>query len=180
MTFTEKHRTLVNQVIKSFGKREKKDPTSALGIHGDGEYYGCTQNKALSEKLAIDVNDARTITGEGINRNYGEMTGFHAEMMIVYAWKKALDIKQDDNMANMIEAFKKAMKETQYKEGIIAANATCCKHCKNMLNKLDINSYGKGGSSTLTGWWNPLTEKVIPNGDKAFKEDIPEGPKGTY
>ena len=168
---------LYKQIVDSFGKRENNQRTSALGIDGDGKYYGCIQGTSLKGKLAKQLIDAGKITMEGLGRTYGEMTGFHAEMMIVYAWKIALGIEASDKMSDMIKDFQEAMAKTKYKHGVIAANAPCCKHCKNMLEILGIKYYGKGAKASLTAWWNPFTEKVIPNGDMAFKDAIPEAPK---
>jgi hypothetical protein len=124
-------------------------------------------------------------------RNRGEWTGYHAEMIIVSAWLKLLNlvISTNDLGHDHVDQFKTAFERLSdcplivqaglEKMGspnrpMIVANAPCCLHCHNMLTFLSIeHPVPADPKQSLTGWWNPLTDKSVPNHDFAGAGDIP-------
>lgn len=103
-------------------------------------------------------------------------TGHHAEMLIVKYWiDNVMGMKGQES-----EAIKHRFK-SHVGDLIIAADATCCFHCHLMLKDLNISHPDKVGPRTNTAWWNPLTDKVIANGDPAFREEeVPSSSVGSY
>lgn len=114
-----------------------------------------------------DVVDARNFVLTG--RKKGEWTGYHAEMVIVSCWLNEL------NGALAPPATAQGLFAVGQR--IIAANATCCKHCHFMLNYLGIqHPIPPIPTASLTGWWNPLTDARFPHADPEFARNIPGNP----
>jgi len=164
---------LYELVIEVFGARGEKTNTSALCVlqkHAD-VLIGAIQNTPLQfKKEPTEHNDLRDAR-ENIDssRGKGEWTGYHAEMLIVSALLNYVAIDTSQSTENIKVALHEKVGDVS-----ICADATCCKHCANMLDALGINYYGGKGNAGLTGWWNPLTDNVAPNGSLEFAKDIPE------
>jgi hypothetical protein len=168
-----------------FGKRSasgKQEPTGAVGAWGDREVDGKTvffiakqggpMPPGLTPTDKAVIWDARDHVVTKLGKS--EWTGYHAEMIIVSAMLKTLHAgkmwKTGDN------ANASAMgKYNAFLGTVIAANAACCKHCHAMLVELGIKRPDPAGDPSLTGWWNPLTDEVFPNGSAGFLTDLPGG-----
>jgi|ERR1051326_279477 hypothetical protein len=96
-------------------------------------------------------------------RKKGEWTGYHAEMMIVSAMVSMFS--QDARNLSVSQA---KYLLSQAGAPAIAANADCCAHCAKMLDKLGIARPSGSDKTSLTGWWNPFTDEVYPNGSSEF------------
>lgn len=162
-------------LIKSFGERGKKTATTAMcWVKTNPEaLVGAKQGgtfKMDKPKGVTRIVDAR---GSAVTRlTKTEWTGFHAEMIIISALLNLGEFKPI-NGAKLKLAATKTFLQKNYKEVIIVADAPCCKHCGHMLDKLGVSYHGKKGAAGLTGWWNPLTDKVTPNADAGFQKEVP-------
>jgi hypothetical protein len=98
----------------------------------------------------------------------GEWTGFHAEMMILSAMMNANGWRGQINSLNDLKALVR-----QAGGAMIAANATTCKHCGNLMTRAGIEVPGKIGNASLTAWWNPILDKTFPQADQEFAKSVP-------
>lgn len=159
-------------VMAVFGPRGDKAYTSALGTltkHPEvliGAIQGSPFKPAAAIEGFTDVRDGRA--DADTKTKLSERTGFHAEMLILSALINYLEIDPAQPLANLrAELLSGAGTIT------ITADAPCCKHCGSMLDALGISYYGAKAAAGLTGWWNPLTDKVTPNGSPEFQKAIP-------
>jgi hypothetical protein len=168
-------------VIELFGDRNTDDqrPTAALGIiKGQAGVYAAVQGKVIKADqfrdiqreldVAHDVSleqvvDAREMTVTVRKRS--EWTSYHAEMLVLSAmmnanvWNRDVDTVTANILRN---------------EGaIICANATACRHCGYLMDRLGIEYHGAKGLAGLTGWWNPITDGRYAHGTSEFAKTIP-------
>jgi hypothetical protein len=157
-------------VLAIFGARADAATTSALGSIAafPNTIIGAIQGSPwVGNPVGFnDVRDARNAVDTG--RKKSEWTGYHAEMMILNAILGYLNISTAQSHAQIAVALANATGGVS-----ITANAPCCKHCGNMLDALGVAYHGAKGAAGLTGWWNPLTDVVTPNGSPEFARDIP-------
>lgn len=117
--------------------------------------------------------DGRSISLRESGRPAGEMTGMHAEMLVLSAMME-MNIPWGALAG----------------ESIIVANAKPCLFCENLLTRLDItaggltseglhkcNEFGQAPPrKPLTGWWNPFNNTVYSsNNQQDWDQDIPGG-----
>jgi hypothetical protein len=162
--------TLNALVLSVFGARGTRKHTSGLGHVGGYPtiILGAIQGHpfTLTTLQGFDrIVDARESLESKLKK--GEWTAYHAEMMILRAVLQILKIKTDTSYEQISAELK------NFGGLVICADAPCCKHCGNMLDKLKIEYHGEKGAHGLTGWWNPLTDKAVSNGVLEFQKDIP-------
>jgi len=186
-------------VIKLFGQRggtgKKQKPTAAVGyLKGQAGLYLVVQKGAVShdtlasagqlwkEKWAADVvkvgefedddeeeeddavMDASWLASSRLKKS--ERTGFHAEMVVVSAMLSANNWKPKTlgELKTYIAAQQGAM---------IVANAQACKHCGNFMTETGIGFVGGIGAASLTGWWNPILDRVFAHGGTEWGKSVP-------
>jgi len=174
-----------------FGERGKTDdgttkqaPTYAVGlIHGQMGVYVVKQGGPINDDTAKkvvnawkekewdgnlkdiwSVIDARNLATSQLRKN--EWTSFHAEALVVSAMLSA-------NNITTAEQLKAGIKDLG--GALICSNCPACYHCAKMLDGLGIGYGETDGKKSLTGWWNPFTDKAYPQASKEFKDDVPGG-----
>lgn len=180
MTIEEVYRKLMAWMGERAGQE-----TAALGYF-DGRWYTARQGGPAKDMWSVRRGDTelKLIFSKAIDsRNYvqtfrrkSEWSSYHAESIIL-SGMVSIGLGRDIREMSMeqIEA-EFARRGGAY----ICANAPCCKHCGNLLTELKIKFYERSPNAGLTGWWNPVTDNVIANGDHAFKDDIPQAGRGYF
>lgn len=164
-----------------FGERNEDDrqvPTSALGRMAQVDVLFMVKQggPVTMEDVAVatlatqmgKVIDARELVNT--SRKKSEWTGYHAETMILSAMLQYLscDLREMD-----VDYAKALLGSGGSGPTTICANAPCCKHCANLLDRLEIAYNSTSGKAGLTGWWNPFTDEVYAHSSPQFNKDIP-------
>lgn len=165
-TMLERLESLTVELFGSRGDSETQEATAAIGHIPRIQVLFMSRQGGPVTVERSGYWDARDHLKT--RRKKGEWTGYHAEMMIVSA------------MVSMFSRDARDLTVTQARELLsqcgaptIAANAPCCKHCSNMLDLLGITHPPGSPKASLTGWWNPFTDDVYPNGSLEFRKDVP-------
>lgn len=171
-----------NATIAIFSNRGgdgTQQPTAAMGyIKHQVGIYVVKQGGPVNEQVynvlpqkfqeldwdePVDVNeiiDSRYLAQTG--RKFSEWTGYHAEMVILSAMlsANALSDLSFDNVKRFL---------SENGGAVICANATACYHCGSFMSALGIEYHGGRGKRSLTGWWNPLSDRRYNNSDHTFR-----------
>lgn len=165
-SFIDRLQAIAYEVYGERGSDENQEPTGAVGHMPRIQVLFMARQGGPTLTERTGYWDARDHLST--RRKKGEWTGYHAEMMIVSA------------MVTMLSRDARELTVTQARELLgqagaptIVANAPCCKHCSNMLELLGITHPSGPKKASLTGWWNPFTDEVFPNGSLEFRKDVP-------
>ena len=186
MAFTREE--LGSMLWRSAGSRAEKGQqagTVALGSYTPWPHqlFLATQQQSDNERRALKdrlfeeckrlrkpvttIADAREIAMKAMHSP--EMTGKHAEMLVLSAMREA------------------GIQDAQLPQNSqIVANAPACYFCANMLTSFGVRWGGltlggfdsSRGPRSLTGWWNPLNDRVYANGGPEWSSELPGGGGG--
>lgn len=181
--------SLQSLCIARFGQRDMpgvQNQTTAVGMRG-ALIYSAKQSSPVDDYQVLVPTERGFLIRQQIDarkktvtkRPLSERGCYHAEMIVVSAWVNDILGVSDSRflrVANYDSLRDRFRAESASRPLMIAANADVCFHCGNLLRDLGILfpnvGYPKKG---LTGWWNPLTDNVIPNADTAFQtQEIPK------
>jgi hypothetical protein len=115
-------------------------------------------------------SDARADYGATTRHRLGEMTGYHSEMLVIWSILKTLNGGGSPSGLSIDQARQLL---TAAGGAVVAANAACCAHCSAMLQALGCSFAPASTVTSLTGWWNPLTDRVYAQASAEFARAIP-------
>ena len=175
-------KTVYETLVRALGARVG-EATAALGYF-DSRWYIAKQGGRAPEFWTVRQGSTPTalIFGKAMDvrayvstsRKKSEWSSYHAEALVLSGMVKiglGWDLRQH-SMEEVRNAFADAG------GAYICADAPCCFHCGNLLTALGVGIYEHSQNAGLTGWWNPVSDERISNGDLAYKEEIPTQSRG--
>jgi hypothetical protein len=159
--YREKHTGMTNAVTMAIGCSSAVPNHKLLGAKqngplpsdvGDGLYTapGCADAKMQDAREHALVKKS--------SWSAGNMTGVHAEVLIIRAWLTDLNDITETGLTKLSG------------HSVIVASQPACWCCRALMEHYGIAFYDEQGSKPLTGWRHPLRDNTVPNADLPTSE----------